>query len=156
VTRIILEFALPKDGYLLLPFDAPEFENYGTAASTKYPSFVDAPEDEVWSPEDEVCEQELYSDFTGVDSLSAFLLSIMVFVSVQYIEHRLGRPLFKFPGMEPYIKEGQDANPAAAGDKKGAEDPTLRDPTETRHGDPDKNSKKQERGFRQRGRGGGT
>ena len=40
-TRVVLEFTLPKDGYLLLPYDSPEFENYGEAASSKFPPFVD-------------------------------------------------------------------------------------------------------------------
>lgn len=41
VVRVVMEFSLPKDGYLLLPFDSPEFENYGPAASAGLPPFVD-------------------------------------------------------------------------------------------------------------------
>lgn len=67
---------------------------------------------EVWDPETEVCDQELFRDFTGVDSLSAFLASIIVFLSVQFLEHHKGGPLFTFPGMEGYVKKGQDEAPA--------------------------------------------
>lgn len=103
--RITLEFALPKDGWLLLPYDQPEFLDYGEAASPLAPVFVDAPPEEVWNPDDpnQTCDQDRYSDFTGVDSLSAFFASIVVFTSVQYIEHHIGR-LFTLPGMEPYEK----------------------------------------------------
>ena len=107
LTRIVMEFALPKDGYLLLPFQEPEFENYGPGASLKLPPFVDGPPEDVWDPSEQVCEQEYFRDFTGVDSLSAFLMSIIVFCSVQTIEHKLGRPLFNLPGMIPYLKECQ-------------------------------------------------
>jgi hypothetical protein len=111
LTRIILEFALPKDGYLLLPFASPEFENYGGAASTKLPLFFDAEPEYIWDPTVEVCQQELYRDFTGVDSLSAFLLSVIVFCTVQFLEFCLQRPLFNLPGLIPYLKPGQDEEP---------------------------------------------
>jgi hypothetical protein len=54
----------------------------------------------------EVCKQEQFKDFTGVDSLSAFLVSTIVFVGVQFIEHHRGGPLFSFPGDKGYDKEG--------------------------------------------------
>ena len=62
----------------------------------------------VWNPEEEICHQELFSDFTGVDSIAAFLMSILVFVTVQILEHHKGGPLFELAGMEPYLKPGQD------------------------------------------------
>jgi Na+/proline symporter len=106
LTRIILEFALPKDGWLLLPYGGPEFDNYGEAASTKLPSFVNGTDAEVWNPAEEVCIQVKYKDFTGVDSLSAFLGSILIFVLVQFLEHRRGgKALFTLPGMVPYQKQ---------------------------------------------------
>jgi hypothetical protein len=105
-TRILLEFLLPKDGFLLMPYDSIIFYNYGTAASVDLPTFIDDP-DLWWNPMVDVCQQEPYRDFTGVDSLSAFLCSILVFVGVQCLEGCLGRPLFYFPGLEPYRKETQ-------------------------------------------------
>ena len=105
ITRVTLEFALPKDGLLLLPFDHPEFYDYGTAASAKLPVFIDAPPEDVWNPAEEPCVQEQFEDYTGVDSLAAFLCSIILFVGVQALEQWGGKPLFNFPGMEGYEKE---------------------------------------------------
>jgi len=104
-TRIIMEFALPKDGYLILPFDGDEFLNYGPAASTKLPTFVDGNATDVWNPDTEPCDQERFADFTGVDSLTALLVSLIVYTSVQTIENSTGKPLFSFPGLEGYIKQ---------------------------------------------------
>jgi len=103
-TRIIMEFALPKDGYLALPFDGPEYLNYGPAASTRLPTFIDGNETEVWNPVTEPCDQSRYSDYTGVDSLTSFLVSLVVYTSVQTIENATGKPLFTFAGLEGYIK----------------------------------------------------
>jgi Na+/proline symporter len=114
-TRLSLEFILPKDGYLLLPFDYPEYLNYGPAASTGLPTFVDGNATEVWNPVAEPCDQERYEDFTGVDSLTALLVSLIVYVSVQTIEHTTGKPLFSFSGLEGYIKD--------VGQKTPKEDP---------------------------------
>jgi hypothetical protein len=105
ITRMTMEFALPKDGYLLLPYDQPEFLDYGEAASDKLPTFIDAPADEVWDPSAEQCSQQQYGDFTGVGSLTAFFVSFLVFVTVQILEHHRGTPLFTLPGLEPYEKE---------------------------------------------------
>jgi len=106
ITRVVLEFALPKDGLLILPFDYPEFYGYGPAASTAYPTFFDEPEADLWDPAAEPCEAEQLEDYTGVDSLSAFACSILVFVTVQFIENwRGGKALFTFPGLEPYEKD---------------------------------------------------
>lgn len=105
ILRVTLEFALPKDGYLVLPLDFPEFDNYGPAASTLLPTFVDGPAGSVWDPTAEPCEQEKYSDYTGVDSLAAFGASTLVFLLIQFVEHRIGRPLFYFPGDVGYEKD---------------------------------------------------
>ena len=107
ITRIIMEFTLPKDGYLILPYGAAEFLDYGEGASDKLPTFVDAPAAEVWNPATEQCLQPRYEDYTGVDSLTAFLVSFLVFVSVQFLEHHLVRPLFSMAGLEPYEKKEQ-------------------------------------------------
>ena len=108
LTRIILEFTLPKDGYLILPYNHDEFYDYGAAASANLPIFVDPQGESVsqWDPMVEACEQRQFKDYTGVDSLSAFLVSILVFCAVQSLEHlREGKPLFTFPGLAAYEKE---------------------------------------------------
>lgn len=120
ITRIVMEFALKKDGYLLLPYGDAEFLDYGAAASPNVPVFVDAPAEEVWDPDTEICEQSSFTDFTGVDSLSAFLVSLLVFVLVQTIENATGEALFIIPGLEPYEKnlggdEEKDMDATAGG-----------------------------------------
>lgn len=105
ITRVVLEFALPKDGFLLLPYDAPEFLNTGPGASTGTPVFWDVDPGDMWDETVEPCVQESFEDFTGVDSLSAFLVCILSFVSVQTIEHCTGKPLFSFAGMQGYHKD---------------------------------------------------
>jgi Na+/proline symporter len=104
-TRVTLEFALPKDGFLILPLDFPEFDNYGPAASTLLPTFVDGPAGSVWDPTVEPCVQDKFKDYTGVDSLAAFGASTMVFILLQFVEFKLGRPLFRFPGDVGYEKD---------------------------------------------------
>jgi hypothetical protein len=105
--RVVLEFTLPKDGYLILPFDSPEFVDYGPAASSLLPPFYDVPDADKWDPETEPCDQPQLEDYTGVDSLAGFLASIVAFYMVQWAEHGLmgGRPLFDFPGLHPYEKD---------------------------------------------------
>jgi Na+/proline symporter len=105
IVRVTLEFSLPKDGLLVLPLDLPEFDNYGPAASTLLPTFVDGPAGSVWDPSVEPCEQEKYADYTGVDSLAAFGASTLVFLLLQFVEHKIGRPLFYFPGDVGYEKD---------------------------------------------------
>jgi Na+/proline symporter len=103
VTRIALEFVLSKDGSLLLPYhDDIEFLDYGPAASALPPPFVNATE--VWDPIEEQCDQRTLEDFTGVDSLAAFLVSLILFISVQFLEHIRKKPLFEFPGGVGYDK----------------------------------------------------
>jgi Na+/proline symporter len=104
-TRVVLEFALPKDGLLLLPFDDPEFLDVGPAASSLLPTFIDADEADYWVPETEPCTQETFKDFTGVDSLAAPLVNLFFFLSIQTLEHFRGKALFEFGGSEGYIKD---------------------------------------------------
>lgn len=127
-TRVILEFSLPKDGYLLLPYKDDEFLDYGSAASANFPPFFDEPQETIWDPTAEKCSQRQFEDYTGVDSLAAFFVSFLVFVTVQTLEHCIGRPLFNLPGMVPYMKvlEGDD-------DVKDA-DPTGHTRKETNEG----------------------
>ena len=108
-----------------MPYNNIIFYNYGTAASVALPTFFDVEDPALWwDPTVEVCEQVQFRDFTGVDSLSAFLCSILVFVGVQFIEHRLGRPLYNFPGLVPYRKdtsEPDDTEKAAVEADKAVE-----------------------------------
>ena len=94
VTRLTLEFALPKDGLLILPFPGDEFLNYGPAASTAFPTYFDKPQDEIWDPNAEQCEQPRYNDWTGVDSLAAPIAAAIVFIFVQYLERN--GPIYDF------------------------------------------------------------
>ncbi|KAG7347179.1 sodium:solute symporter [Nitzschia inconspicua] len=119
ITRTVLEFTLPKDGYLLLPYDVPEFQDVGPAASAKFPVFFDEPAENLWNPEEEVCDTRQFEDFTGVDSLSALLASFTVFVLVQFIEVQLGRPMFTLPGLQPYIKNIKTEEPDELGKSGG-------------------------------------
>ena len=118
--RTVLEFALPKDGYLLLPYDVPEFQDVGPAASAKVPVFIDAPAEDVWDPSVEVCDTRQFEDYTGVDSLSALLASFLVFVTIQFIEDKMGRRLFTFAGMNPYEKDLADDDELEKSEKTGA------------------------------------
>ena len=103
LTRVILEFSLPKDGYLVLPYDKPEFVDYGTAASVNYPVFFDQPEEFLWDPVSEPCDHVQLEDYTGVDSLAAFIASILTFVVIQAIENP-EKPMFNFAGLQGYDK----------------------------------------------------
>lgn len=104
VTRVVLEFALPKDGFYILPYDYDEFLDYGPAASAALPTFFDAPAEDLWDPAAEPCEGAQFEDYTGVDSLAAFIASVVVFVLVTLLEKGVGKPLFSFPGLSPYEK----------------------------------------------------
>ena len=121
LTRIILEVTLPKDGYLLFPFDAPEFYDYGSAASTAFPGFFDVNATDIWDPEVEKCVQRQFEDYTGIDSVSAFFVSLIVFLTVQFLE-RNGAVLFTLPGMVPYEKESVEHIAKAEKDCGGDED----------------------------------
>lgn len=101
------QFVLPKDGLLLLPYQVDEFLNVGPGASTAAPSFIDVPAEDHWDPEVEPCVQDYFKDFTGADSLAAFTASFLIFVTIQFWEYRLGRPLFEFAGSKGYIKDVQ-------------------------------------------------
>ena len=108
IVRVVLEFALPKDGLLLAPFSGDEFLDYGAAASTAFPSWFDEPAANLWDSEAEPCEQPRVKDFTGVDSLAAPAVGMLVFVLVQFLERN--GPLVDFAEdgvMAPYLKEGQ-------------------------------------------------
>ncbi|KAL3762641.1 hypothetical protein ACHAW5_007212 [Stephanodiscus triporus] len=108
VTRLTLEFALPKDGFLVMPFPGDEFLNYGSAASTAFPTYFDKPQEEVWDPNNEQCEQPRYNDWTGVDSLASPIAAAIVFIFVQFLERN--GPIYNFDPngvMAPYLKETQ-------------------------------------------------
>lgn len=107
--RVVLEFALPKDGFLLAPFGGDEFLDYGAAATTAFPGFLDVPNDQKWDPSDgKQCDQARFGDWTGVDSLCAPLVGLIIFVLVQFLERN--GPLVKFNEngiMAGYLKQSQ-------------------------------------------------
>jgi hypothetical protein len=103
--RLILEFALPKDEWLTLPFAGNNFLLTGPGCSAKYPSFIDVQEWEQWDPETQPCEQERFRDWTGIDSLVSPLVALFCFCAIQTVENVwLKRPLFHFPGDTGYEK----------------------------------------------------
>ena len=104
ITRVVLEFSLPKDGILILPFKADEFLNFGSAASAKIPTFFDEPAEALWDPAVEQCNSSRFEDYTGVDSFASFICSVVVFVVVTLLEGDGSQPLFDFPGLHPYEK----------------------------------------------------
>lgn len=106
--RVVLEFTVPKDGFLLAPFGGDEFLNFGSAASSTFPGFFDQLDADRWDQNAEPCEQSRFNDLTGLDSLIAPVLSLIVFVFVQILERN--GPLINFSKtgiMSPYLKEGQ-------------------------------------------------
>ena len=112
-TRIILEFVLPKDGFLLMPFPGDEFLDFGVGASLGAPTFVDDPNQ--WDPSVEVCDQARFNDYTGVDSLVSPIVALVVFIFFQVLERN--GPLFTLPGMTPYTKVNEEENDVETVDK---------------------------------------
>jgi hypothetical protein len=127
IVRVVLEFTLPKDGFLIAPWSGDEFLDYGPAASTAFPPHFDQPEADLWDSDAEPCDQPRLTDFTGVDSLSAPAVGLLVFVLVQFLERN--GPLVDFAEdgiMAPYLKEGQveasDEAPAKEAPKEVSDD----------------------------------
>ncbi|KAG5175443.1 Solute:Sodium symporter family [Tribonema minus] len=90
LTRVILEYALPKDGSLILPAGNYAY-GYGPGQAG-LPLFVEAPAAEHWDPE--TCDATALSDFTGVDSLVSPIVCALVMYAVSWAERRRGgRPL---------------------------------------------------------------
>ena len=102
--RVILEFSLPKDGFLLLPYGKDEFLDYGVPESDLYPGWFDVPAGDKWNASE--CKQSRFKDYTGVDSLAAPALSFVLFVVIHYAEKMKGSPLFTISEklMQPYTK----------------------------------------------------
>ena len=88
VVRVTLEYTLPKDGLVILPFPGDEFLDYGLAASTLFPSFFDVPPEDHWDPSvpGEECVQRRFNDWTGLDGLVSPLFAAVVFIFVQWLE----------------------------------------------------------------------
>jgi len=95
LTRIILEFSLPKDGFVIAPFGGDEFLDYGPVGSDLVPAWFDHilgdPMDDtlrwnVSAGSDEVgygeCDQKRLEDWTGVDSLVSPAVSLLCFLLV--------------------------------------------------------------------------
>jgi hypothetical protein len=114
--RVVLEFALPKDGYLILPYPGDEFLDYGVPSSDLYPRFFDVPDELKWDPN--TCGNRRLEDYTGVDSLAAPLFSLLLFASVHLIEKVRGKPLIEHrwlkptPKREPTLEVDASVNPA--------------------------------------------
>jgi len=109
--RVILEFSLTKDGFLLLPWGKDEYLDYGPASSDLYPGWFDVPKADKWTPS--TCEQKEYEDWTGVDSLAAPVFSFVVFFVIHFAEKSMGKPLIDHPLLKPYNKpsSSSDASP---------------------------------------------
>ncbi|KAG5175436.1 Solute:Sodium symporter family [Tribonema minus] len=90
LTRVILEYTLPKDGSLMLPAGSYAY-GYGPGQAG-LPLFVEAPPAEHWDPA--TCDASQLSDWTGVDSLVSPLVCALVLYAVSWAElRRNGRPL---------------------------------------------------------------
>lgn len=113
--RLILEFSLPKDGFLLLPYSKDEFLDYGTPRSDLYPGFFDVGDANKW--DSSTCEQKRFKDFTGVDSLASPAFSLVVFLVVHYWEKARGSPLINSKYLTPYTKQTGEAVKPAIDDK---------------------------------------
>jgi hypothetical protein len=112
-----------KDGFAILPFNYPEFQNFGPAASANFPTFFDEAKMSVWDPSTEQCSSTQFRDFTGVDSLTAFVASIIMYLFVHFLERN--GPLFTIPGQTPYVKETEEEND----DLKESDDSQTQDPS---------------------------
>lgn len=83
--RTILEYTLPKDGSLVMPFGSYGFD-YGDG-QPGVPGFVDSPD--VWAKD--TCEQQRLDDWTGVDSLISPGICMIVTLLFSYIELKTGK-----------------------------------------------------------------
>ena len=124
--RVILEFTLPKDGNLILPFNTDEFLDYGKPKTSLFPTFFDLPEDQLWTPGEDQCPQDRLRDFTGVDSLASPLFGILVFFAIHYGEKMTGKTFMFLPQrwawmLEP-VREAAEAKPAKDDDGDLVED----------------------------------
>ena len=102
-TRVILEFTLPKDGFLILPWPGDEFLDYGSAANSLFPPFLDMDKADLWDTTDGTCDQTRLADYTGVDSMIAFVVSIVTYLLFSFLERN--GPLFTLPYTTPYTKD---------------------------------------------------
>lgn len=128
LTRFILEFALPKDGSLIYPFDGDEYIHLdsGAGANSFVPGFTDMPDLLLWNgthvdesnwpgnpdeapygvgPEGAAdCPGPRYEDYTGVDSLVSPVVSLFVFVVFHALDKMAGVKLPESMGLTPYKK----------------------------------------------------
>ncbi|CAM9568961.1 unnamed protein product [Sphacelaria rigidula] len=82
ILRAILEYSLPKDGFLVIPHGQYSFD-YGSAQDG-LPSFIDAPAEETWDPD--TCEQPRLEDWTGLDSLLSPIVATIVMFAWSAVE----------------------------------------------------------------------
>ncbi|CAM9500489.1 unnamed protein product, partial [Hapterophycus canaliculatus] len=83
ILRTVLEFALPKDGNLVMPRGEFNFD-YGPGQAGPLPTFIDAPAADQWDPE--TCEQPRLEDWTGLDSLLSPIVSVVVMFLWSFVE----------------------------------------------------------------------
>ena len=114
--RVILEFSLKKDGFLIYPYGGDEFLDYGTAASDLYPTFFDKSSADLWDPSVQECKQSRFEDWTGVDSLVSPAVSLLVFTILHVLEKTCGNvSCFPKSWLTPLEKnfEDEDDTPSA-------------------------------------------
>ena len=66
-----------------------------------------------------------FRDYTGVDSLTAFVASIAMFLLVQFLERN--GPIFRMRGQKPYIKVIEEKE--VTDDLKNSDDTKTMDPS---------------------------
>jgi len=121
--RLILEFALKKDGYLIAPWKGDEFLNLaGPGGVNSYvPGFTDMPELLRWNGThvgdaesagiafgidkdgESQCKAERYEDWTGLDSLVSPVFGLLLYVIFHALDNYAG---VRIGGawMQPYKK----------------------------------------------------
>ncbi|CAM9703548.1 unnamed protein product [Ascophyllum nodosum] len=91
ILRAILEFALPKDGFLVIPYGSYSYD-YGPGQSDTLPTFMDVEPSEHWDPDS--CQQPRLEDWTGLDSLVAPVVGAIVMFAWSAVERALDRTLW--------------------------------------------------------------
>ena len=88
LTRLILEYTLPKDGFLLFPFNGDEYLDYGSVSTTLYPGFINVNPNLQWDPN--TCKQNRFEDYTGIDSLVSPMVSLFSFIILHVVNRYVG------------------------------------------------------------------
>ncbi|CAM9540104.1 unnamed protein product, partial [Choristocarpus tenellus] len=86
ILRTVLEYALPKDGFLIIPHGEYSYD-YGSGQAG-LPSFIDAPTTDHWNPD--TCDQPRFEDWTGLDSLVSPIAGLVVMFAISLLERLVG------------------------------------------------------------------